>query len=112
MYLKLTNFLYNNLNLLSEKNCKKQVQMFYQNHSTLYTVEIFSNSVLRKIILLGLEKSQTTLLSSLGSDWLYDIMDLNLKNTWTTLLDTDWFYDILDLELKNTWTNLMEYDWF
>ena len=53
--------------------------MFYQNHSTLYTVEIFSNSVLRKIILLGLEKSQTALLSSLGSDWLYDIMDLNLK---------------------------------
>ena len=69
MYLKLSYFHYQNLILLSEKNYKKQAQMFYQNHSlTLYTTEIFCNSILRKIIGLGLEKSQTTLLVVLGSD--------------------------------------------
>ena len=44
--------------------------MFYQNHSlTLYTVKIFCNLILRKVIGLGLEKSQTALLGLLGSDW-------------------------------------------
>ena len=40
MYLKLTYFLYQNLSLFSEKNYKKQVQMFY-------TIEIFCNLILR-----------------------------------------------------------------
>ena len=43
--------------------------MFYQNHSlTLHTVEIFCNSMLRKVIVLGLENSRTALLGLLGSD--------------------------------------------
>ena len=38
-------------------NYKKQAQMLYQNHSLiLYTVEIFGNSILRKIIGRELEK--------------------------------------------------------
>ena len=32
----------------------------------------------------------------------YDILDLDSKNTWTTLLESDWFYDILELDLNNT----------
>ena len=62
---------------------------------------------------------------------IYDTLDLDTKNTWTTLLDLDWFYigvrlestqttlpdlnwfyDILDLDLKNTSTNLLDFDWF
>ena len=35
---------------------KKQAPMFFQNHSlTLYKVEIFCNSILREIIVIGLE---------------------------------------------------------
>ena len=37
-------------------------------------------------------------------------MDFDLKNTWVTLLDLDWFYDILGVDLKNTW--IMNLDWF
>ena len=41
-YLKLTYFLYQNLTIFSDKNYKKQAQMFHQNHSlVLHTVEIF-----------------------------------------------------------------------
>ena len=52
------------------------------------------------------------------------ILDLESKNTWTSLLDSDWFYDIstldlkstqttlLDLELKYSWTKLVDSDWF
>ena len=48
MYLKLSYFLYHNLILFSEKNYKKQVQMFYQNYSlALHTVKIFCNLILR-----------------------------------------------------------------
>ena len=44
--LKLACFLYHKLILFSQKNYKKQAQMFYQNHSlALYTVEIFCNSI-------------------------------------------------------------------
>ena len=47
MNLKLTYFLYHNLILFSGKNCKKQAQMLYQNHSlALHTVEIFCNIIL------------------------------------------------------------------
>ena len=42
----------------------------------------------------------------------YDILDLDLKNTWTTLPDSDWFYDILELELESIPTTLMDFDWF
>ena len=46
------------LSQFSEKNYKKQAQMLYQNNSlTLYTPEIFGNSILRKINGLGLQKS-------------------------------------------------------
>ena len=48
----------------------------------------------------------------MDSDWFYDILELDLKSTQTTLLDLDWFYDILDLDLKNRWTNLLDSDWF
>ena len=42
---------------------------------------------------------------------------INWGSTWkigaqTTLLDLDWFYDILGLDLKNTWTNVLDSDWF
>ena len=36
----------------------------------------------------------------------YDLLELDLKSTQTTLLDLDWFYDILDLDLKKTLTEL------
>ena len=55
------------------------------------------------IIGLKLEKSQTALL---GSDKLYDILDLDSQNTWTTLLGFNWFYDVLELDLKSTQTSL------
>ena len=42
----------------------------------------------------------------------YDILDLDLKNTWTTLPDSDWFYDILELELESIPTTLMDFYWF
>ena len=31
----------------------------------------------------------------------YDILNLDLKNTWTTLLESDWYYDILELDMKS-----------
>ena len=34
-----------------------------------------------------------------------------MKGTRTTLLDLDWIYDILDLDLKNTCTTLLDSDW-
>ena len=33
-------------------------------------------------------------------------MELDLK------IALDWFYDLLDLDLKNTWTNSHDSDWF
>ena len=48
----------------------------------------------------GLEKTRTTTL--LDSDWLYDILDLDLKNTQTTLRDLVWFFDTLDLKSART----------
>ena len=69
MYLKLSYFLCHKLILLLEKNSKKEEQIFYQNHSLmLYIVEIFCSSILKKIIGLELEKSQTALLGLLGPD--------------------------------------------
>ena len=69
MYLKLSYFLYHNLILFSEKNYKKQTQIFYQNYSTmLYTVDIFCNSILRKIIQLP--------------DWAYWVR-INFMIEWT-----------------------------
>ena len=54
--------------------------MIYQNHSlTLYTVKIFCNSVLKKITGFGIKKS--ALLGLPGLNYIYDIMDLNSKNT-------------------------------
>ena len=46
------------------------------------------------------KKTRTTTL--LDWDWLYDILDLDLKNTQTTLQGSVWFFDILDL--KSVWT--------
>ena len=45
------------------------------------------------LVELGLEKSRTVLLTD-------DILDLNSKNTWSTILE--WFYDILNLDLWKT----------
>ena len=47
----------------------------------------------------------------MDSDWFYDILELDLKSTYTTL-NLDWFYDTMDLGLKNIWTNLLDSDWF
>ena len=58
---------------------------------------------------LDLKNTWTTLLDS---DWFYDMLELDLKSTQTTLLDLNWFYDILDLDLRNTWTNLLNSDLF
>ena len=33
-------------------------------------------------------------------------LDLDLKNTRTTLLNSNLFYDILELNLRSTWTTL------
>ena len=55
--------------------------------------------------------SKNSWTSLLDSDWLGDILELDLKSTRTTLLDLDWFY-LLDLDLKNTWTNLLDSDCF
>ena len=41
-----------------------------------------------------------------GLGWLYDILDLDLKNTQTTLRDSAWFFNILDL--KSARTNFTE----
>ena len=51
--------------------------MFYQSHSlALHAVEIFCNLILKNIITLDYEKSWTALL---GSDYLFDICDLDSK---------------------------------
>ena len=71
---------------------------------------VFCNSILRKIIYLGLEKYWTALLRSLGS-YNYDLMDLNSKNIWIPLLESDWSYDILELYLKSTQTTLLDLVW-
>ena len=47
-----------------------------------------------------IEKTRITTL--LDSDWLYDILDLDLKNTQTTLRDSVWFFDILDFKSAQT----------
>ena len=104
---------------------QNQADMFYQNHPlTLYTVEIFFNSVLRKKNRTFTWKISNCLtgLTGLGltlwynglelekylnyRTWLGLILwlELDLRSTQTTLLDLDWFYDILDLDLKSTWT--------
>ena len=57
-------------NFSSDRNYKKQAQMFQQNHSlALHTVEIFCNLILRYLF--------------------YDISELDLRSTQTTLLDLD-----------------------
>ena len=33
-------------------------------------------------------------------------LDLDLKNAQAALLELYWVYDILDLDLKNTWTTI------
>ena len=43
------------------------------------------------------------------SDKLFDILVLDLKSTWTTLLDLDSFYDQLYLELKETAAILLDF---
>ena len=43
------------------------------------------------------------------SDKLSDILVLDLKSTWTTLLDLDSFYDKLYLELEETTAILLEF---
>ena len=114
---KIIIFSLSQFNSITEKNYKKQAQMFYQNHSLmLYTVEIFYNSISRNInglwfekilnCLNGLTRLGLTLwcnqlelekylnyLSGLG----YNILELDLEITQTTLLDLDWF--VLDIEL-------------
>ena len=55
--------------------------------------------------------SKNTWTALLDSDGFYDILELDLKSTYTTS-DFDWFYDILDLGLKNNWINLLDSDWF
>ena len=37
-------------------------------------------------------------------------MELDLKSAQTTQLNLNWIYDILDLDLKNNETNLMNSD--
>ena len=41
---------------------------------------------------------------------IYDISDLDLKNTRTTLMNPDRFYGILKLDLKSTSTTLVDLD--
>ena len=43
------------------------------------------------------------------SDKLSDILVLDLKSTWTTLLDLDSFYDKLYLELEETTAILLDF---
>ena len=51
--------------------------------------------------------SKNTWTTLLASDWFYDILELFVKRTQTTFLDLDWYY-ILDLYLKSDWINLVE----
>ena len=57
-------------------------------------------------------ESKNTWTTLLDLDWLYDMLGLDLKGTQTTLLDLNWFYDILDLDLNNIWSNLLNSDLF
>ena len=127
----LDNVTYSTVNFIMDiflqalRSFQNQADMFYQNHPlTLYTVEIFFNSILRK-------KNRTfswkisnclTGLTGLGLTLWYNRLELekylnyltwlglilwlelDLRSTQTTLLDLDWFYDMLDLDLKNIWT--------
>ena len=69
------------LNLFSETNQKKQTHIWFS-----FYIQLRYCNLILKIIGLGLEKPWTTLL---GSDQLYDILDLDLKNTqsYCTRLD-------------------------
>ena len=48
----------------------------------------------------------------MDSKWIYDKLESDLKITQTTSLELDWFCDILNLDLKNTWSNLLDSDLF
>ena len=57
------------------------------------------------ILQFGLKKSleldfKNTLTTLLDSDWFYNMLGLAMKNIWITLMDLDRFYDVLDLDLK------------
>ena len=87
MYLKLTYFPYHKLILFSEKKLEKvSTNIGFKFEKYLNYLEILE----------------------LESDWFYDILELYLKSTQTTLLDLYWFYVILNL--KYTWTNLLDSD--
>ena len=49
-------------------------------------------------------------LTGLGLIFWY--IGVRLEKYSHSLLNLDWFYDIMDLDLKNTWTNLLDSDWF
>ena len=117
MYLKSTCFLYPILILFSEKNHKKQAQMFCQNHSiALHTVQIFRNFILRNHCTWTEKISDclTGLTFMIYWTWTPEILELPCLTrigfmlycswTWKVLrLTLDSFYDILGLSLKNTW---------
>ena len=85
----LTNFLHHNLILFSEKNYKKQAQMFYQNYSlALHTVKIFCNLILRN-----------------HWTWTWKILD-RLTGLGLTLIYWNWTQRILEI-LYWTWIGFM-----
>ena len=73
------------------------------NRSQLCNLEIWIKETLS---LTNLKIPLLEYLTGLGLILLY--IGVRLAN----LLDLDKYYDILDLDLKNTWTNLLDLDWF
>ena len=55
---------------------------------------------------------KNTLTTLLESDLFYNVLGLAMKNIRITLLDLDRFYDVLDLDLKQTRTTLLDLVWF
>ena len=72
-------------------------------HSVTYSWDILQFK-LKKSLDLDFKNTLTTLLDL---DWFYNMLGLAMKNTQISLLDLDGFYDVLDLDLKQTRTTLL-----
>ena len=77
-------------------------------HNVTYVWDILEFK-LKKSLDLDFKNTLTTLLDS---DWFYNMLGLAMKNTGITLLDLDRFYDLLDLDLKQARTTLLDLVWF
>ena len=77
-------------------------------HNVTYSCDILQFK-LKKSLDLDFKNTLTTLLDS---DWFYNMLGLPMKNTRMTLLDLDRFYDALDLDLKQTRATLLDLVWF